>query len=168
MRQSIVLVLILLLFGGCASRSNVPVEDVSQSTRDSTRIANKTPVIETTGTRMANIALGMVGTPYRWGGTNPQGFDCSGLVFYSYHRLGMHVPRTSVEQHRAAKPVDFSRIQKGDLVFFDTLWKSGHVGIYVGNGRFVHAPSSGKRVQVSSLSTGYFVSRLHSAGRLHH
>ena len=158
--QSIALVLLLLLFGGCASRSTVPVEDVNQSTGDS-------PVIETTGARMANVALGMVGAPYRRGGTNPKGFDCSGLVFYSYGQLGVSVPRTSADQRRTATPVDATRLQKGDLVFFDILWKTGHVGIFIGNGQFVHAPSSGKHVRVSSLSTGYFGSRLHSAGRLH-
>ena len=159
--QSIVLVLLLSLIGGCASRSTVPVEDVNQSTGDS-------PVIETTGARMAKVALGMVGAPYRRGGTNPKGFDCSGLVFYSYDQLGMRVPRTSTGQYRIARPVDIAHIQKGDLVFFDTLWKSGHVGIYIGDGRFVHVPSSGKRVRVSSLATGYFASRMQSAGRLHH
>jgi cell wall-associated NlpC family hydrolase len=157
--------LLLVLFGGCASHSTVPVKEASQSTAESTRISN--PASHMIGTQMADIALRMVGTPYRYGGSNSKGFDCSGLVFYSYDQLGMHVPRTSAEQRRAATRVDVARMEKGDLVFFKMLFKTGHVGIYVGNGRFVHAPSSGKQVSVSSLSTGYFASRLHSAGRLH-
>ena len=158
--------LLLLLFGGCASRPVIPVKDIS-TPRESTRIYSKAPVSETTGTRMADVALRMVGTPYRWGGANPKGFDCSGLVFYSYDQLGLRLPRTSAEQRRAATRVNVARLQKGDLVFFDMLWKTGHVGIFVGNGQFVHAPSSGKHVRLASLSTGYFASRLHSAGRLH-
>lgn len=167
LKQSISCLLIVSLFGGCASRSIIPVEDLSHPASESTRIHYKKPVIETTGARMAAIALGMVGTPYRWGGTSPKGFDCSGLVFYSYGQLGVRVPRTSADQRRTAKRVGVTRLQKGDLVFFDMLWKTGHVGIFIGNGQFVHAPSSGKHVRVSSLSTGYFASRLHSAGRLH-
>jgi cell wall-associated NlpC family hydrolase len=158
---------LILSFGGCASRSTAPVDEAGQSATESNPISRKNPVGDTTGARMAEIALGMVGTPYQYGGTNPEGFDCSGLVFYSYDQLGMRVPRTSAEQRRTAMRVDVTQIQKGDLVFFKMLFKTGHVGIFIGDGRFVHAPSSGKQVRVSSLSTGYFASRLHSAGRLH-
>ena len=120
-----------------------------------------------TGDRVADIALAMVGTPYRFGGSNPSGFDCSGLVHYAYGQLGIPVPRTSRAQRKAVRHVGVSSVRRGDLLFFDTGWKSGHVGIYVGDGRFVHAPSSGKRVSIEPLTEGYFASRLEAAGRLH-
>lgn len=121
-----------------------------------------------TGDRVADIALTMVGKPYQFGGSSPSGFDCSGLVYYAYGRLGVPVPRTSREQRKAARNVGVSSVRRGDLLFFDTSWKSGHVGIYVGDGRFVHAPSSGKRVSIEPLTEGYFASRLEAAGRLHY
>ncbi len=120
-----------------------------------------------TGERIADVALSMVGTPYRFGGTTPQGFDCSGLVYFSYKTLGLAVPRTSRAQRQTAKPVDRRNLRHGDLLFFDTSWKFGHVGIYVGDGRFVHAPSSGKSVTVERLDEGYYANRLEHAGRLH-
>ena len=162
------LVLLLAVASGCASRPMAPVEDRSQpSEQSSVRDRSPRPTVEPIGKRMADVALEMVGTPYRYGGANPAGFDCSGLVFYSYDQLGIRVPRTSTEQRRAATRIDVEQLRKGDLVFFRTLWKSGHVGIFVGDGQFVHAPSSGKSVEMASLSTGYFASRLQSVGRLH-
>lgn len=120
-----------------------------------------------TGERVAEIVLSMVGTPYRYGGAGPRGFDCSGLVYFAYSNVGIPVPRTAAAQRRAARPVQTRAVQPGDLLFFDTRWQAGHVGIYVGDGRFVHAPSSGKRVTVARMDQGFFAGRLTHAGRLH-
>lgn len=106
----------------------------------------------------AHHALQMVGTPYRYGGNSPRrGFDCSGLVHYSYARAGVAVPRTTREQRRHSRSVAPGEMQVGDLLFFNQRGKrSSHVGLYLGDNRFVHAPSSGKLVHVSNLTSRYW------------
>lgn len=95
----------------------------------------------------ARIAMGYQGVNYVWGGTTPSGFDCSGLVQYSFRQAGISLPRTSQQQMRVGIPVSRSELQVGDLVFPH----SGHVGIYVGNGCMVHAPHTGAKVKVAPI-----------------
>jgi cell wall-associated NlpC family hydrolase len=119
------------------------------------------------GLRLAVVrqAQAMLGTPYRYGGNGPHGFDCSGLVQYSHARTGIAVPRMARDQRRHARPVPLARLQPGDLVFFALEGPKGdHVGIYVGRGEFIHAPSSGKRVSRSRLDQRYWRERLVAAG----
>ena len=111
-------------------------------------------------------ALQMVGVPYRWGGQGPEGFDCSGLVLYSYNNAGLTMPRTSREQFRATAPVRRDQITPGDLVFFNTSEDASHVGIYVGEGRFVHAPASNRSVRLERLDNSYYRQRFLRGGRL--
>lgn len=157
------------LLAGCAGQPAPPGTGTPPADRERQRPEAITlPAHRTlTGERIAHVALNMVGAPYRYGGTSPQGFDCSGLVYFAYDHVGMSVPRTAAAQRRAARPVRREALAPGDLLFFDTRWKAGHVGIYVGDGRFVHAPSSGKRVTVAPLDHGYFAGRLELAARLH-
>ncbi len=109
------------------------------------------------GKLAARYALTMVGTPYRYGGKTPKGFDCSGLVHYSYARAGVKVPRTTDQQRKRSRRVSWKAMRPGDLLFFNQLGKrSSHVGLYIGNHRFVHAPSSGKSVHVSVLTSRYW------------
>jgi murein DD-endopeptidase len=115
---------------------------------------------------VATVASAMVGVPYRYGGATPAGFDCSGLVWYAHQQAGIAVPRTAADQRRKGEKIPARNLRPGDLLFFDTSWRSSHVGIYVGNGEFVHAPSSGKRVSRGSITEGYFAKRLKQAGRL--
>jgi cell wall-associated NlpC family hydrolase len=97
-----------------------------------------------------------------WGGSSSEtGFDCSGLTMTVYQLNGFNLPRHSKEQYEFGIPVSRSELQKGDLVFFalDGKTKVSHVGIYVGDGKFIHAPSQGKKIQFESLYTPYFQKR---------
>ena len=118
------------------------------------------------GEDLADYALTLRGTPYRYGGAARGGFDCSGLVFYTHRQLGLAVPRTSRDQARKAEQVKPRKLQRGDLVFFRIgSRRVNHVGIYIGEKRFVHAPGAGKPVTVNSLDDEFYAERFESAGR---
>lgn len=116
--------------------------------------------------RAAAIAVQQVGVPYRYGGQAPTGFDCSGLVHYAYLRAGKPVPRTTSQLWQYTDSVSRSELRRGDLLFFAIDGKMQHVGMYIGNEQFVHAPSSGKRVQVASLDWEFYSDALLRGGRL--
>jgi peptidoglycan DL-endopeptidase CwlO len=101
------------------------------------------------GERAARIALREVGTPYVWGGERPGGFDCSGLTSWVYGRLGVQLPHSAAAQFEVGRAVQRSRLRTGDLLFFHGL---GHVGLYIGNGRMIHAPQSGQTVEIQALT----------------
>ena len=110
------------------------------------------------GERAARNALEAVGTPYRWGGMSPAtGFDCSGLVRWAYGRLGIDVPHSSYALWSTGRLVDRSRMDTGDVLVFSGL---GHVGLYLGGGRMVHAPYTGKQVEVVELDSSNYGRRL--------
>jgi len=116
--------------------------------------------------RAVEHALAMVGKPYRYGGSSPAGFDCSGLVHYSYGRAGVRLPRSTEGLRRASRPVSAKGLQRGDLLFFDQEGKkSSHVAIYIGGDRFVHAPSTGKQVHVASFADRYWQRHFSDARR---
>ncbi len=118
------------------------------------------------GLAVIDTARNMLGSPYRYGGINPRGFDCSGLVSYAYRQAGIQVPRTSAEQYRYAQKVALDKLQPGDLLFFRlSPPKVSHVGIYDRNGRFIHAPASGQSVSYAHLDTPYWRKHLIGAGR---
>lgn len=121
----------------------------------------------TAGASVADLAVQMVGIPYRYGGMDPQnGFDCSGLVYYTHTQTGIRVPRTSQAQYEAARKLSLDRAVAGDLVFFRDQQKLSHVGIYLGDGSFVHAPTSGRSVSIAELDNPYYRQHLVAVGRL--
>lgn len=113
---------------------------------------------------MVDSALSMLGQPYRFGGSTPGGFDCSGLVVYAASGAGVRVPRTAVEQLDSGTPVRRGDLRMGDLIFMHLKHKELHVGIALDNTRFIHAPSTGGHVRIDSLgappySKGFIVAR---------
>lgn len=114
-------------------------------------------------------ALSMVGINYRWGGNSPQtGFDCSGLVSHVFrHISGLVLPRDSYGMARLGRTVDVDELRPGDLVFFNTMRRPfSHVGIYLGDKRFIHAPSAGKSVQIVNMTESYWSTRYNGARRI--
>lgn len=120
------------------------------------------------GENIVRTARRFIGTTYRWGGTSPEeGFDCSGLTMTVYRLNGLDLPRNSREQFRAGKPVPRKALQAGDLVFFATSGtkRISHVGIYSGQGQFIHAPSRGNPIRTASLNNSYYAVRYQGARR---
>ena len=148
-----------LLLAACASAppSSAPPSPVPRSSVASAAIAS----------RAADNALEMVGKPYRYRGSTPTGFDCSGLVQYSYGKAGVKLPRDTQIQRREAQSVSKSNLRRGDLLFFDQEGKKySHVGLYLGDGRFIHAPSTGGRVRVDGLNSAYWSKHFVEARRI--
>lgn len=147
--------LVLFLATGCAgsSRHLAPADPTAAE-------VDRSVVVET--------AMSMVGAPYRYGGASPHGFDCSGLVVYSYAQAGVTgLPRSARDLMRRTDRVDVDDLAPGDLLFFDIgRGKVSHVGIFVADRTFVHAPSSGKRVALASLEDRYWMRHFEAAGRL--
>lgn len=113
--------------------------------------------------------LGFLGVPYRRGGaTLETGFDCSGFVKYMFERtLGLVLPRSAAQQAAATEKIDASELKPGDLVFFNTMRRAfSHVGIYVGNGKFIHAPKPGGEVRIEDMQTSYWARRFDGARRV--
>lgn len=120
----------------------------------------------TIGAKLVAEAKKHLGKKYVWGATGPNTFDCSGLTQYCHKKLGISIPRTSLAQSNSGKSVSKSNLQMGDLIFWKTTSaKVGHVGMYVGNGQFIHAPNSRSVVKIDSLSNSYYSSRYVNARR---
>ena len=149
--KRLVVLAALLLLGACSSPYKSP-------TRHDTVRAEQ----------VAQLARTMVGAPYKYGGLNPKtGFDCSGLVYFTHRSVGVTLPRTSQAQYRSTRPIRRDDLEPGDLVFFRLRRsKISHVGIYLGDDRFVHAPSSGKVVRINSLENPYWDKHFIRGGRV--
>lgn len=119
-----------------------------------------------TGTRLVHQIKRFLGTPYRYGGNTPNGFDCSGLVQFAYARVGIAIPRTTHAQLVKSRPVNLSDMRPGDLLFFRLRGhRVSHVGMYVGHRLMIHAPSNHKAVTYAHLGKGYWHDHLVAVGR---
>lgn len=116
--------------------------------------------------KATQLALSFRGTPYRWGGSAPGGFDCSGLLYYVFRQNGINIPRVAADQAHVGKPIRTqAELQFGDAVFFaDSSGYIHHIGIYIGNGQMVHSPHTGDVVKISAINTGYYL-RQFAGGR---
>lgn len=165
------LLLILLAATGCATvpgasrpGGDATFPDPSRAQPALPRAAQAQIVL---GQRIAELARSQLGAPYRYGGADPLGFDCSGLVRYVFGKEGVIVPRTAAAQQQAAFPVPLPDLRAGDLLFY----RSGsagvdHVAIYIGDGLMVHAPRSGRTVELGRVDDTWYARRFIAAGRL--
>ena len=119
------------------------------------------------GLQVANLAEQYVGSPYRWGGTSPAGFDCTGFVMWLYGQFGVDLPHNEAGQLASGTRVSPDELQPGDILVFANTYRGGlsHVGVYVGDGQFVHAADERHGVTVSNLWDGYWAPRLVGATR---
>jgi len=175
----LVLMLLLLSAGGCATTSTKPTAstppETTQSspgdqTYDSAKVVSATKVVRTSkGSNVVSTARSLIGTPYKWGGRSPKtGFDCSGFVWYVFNEYGVELPRTSGEMLTAGYPVTEASIRPGDILIYNigSRRRSLHAAIATGRGTFVHSPSSGKTVSEVSMSDDYWQGRLIGARRI--
>jgi len=136
----------LLLIAALAGCAGAPERAEAPAIRASDETARKAVA----------VAREMIGKPYRYAGDTPSGFDCSGLVSYSYGRAGISMPRATPSQRKGTTLISVRSLRPGDLLFFDQEGKkASHVGIYLGDSRFIHAPSTGGRVRTDSLGADY-------------
>ncbi len=126
-------------------------------------------VVSTTTSDLVLNAMGFLGVPYKRGGSSEStGFDCSGFVRATYERtLGLVLPRRAAEQAQATMPIKKEELRPGDLVFFNTMRRTfSHVGIYLGDGKFIHAPRAGAKVRVEDMRQAYWTKRFNGARRV--
>lgn len=170
MKTRVAALLVLTLFlTACAARqpaghhppARTPAGKTPQTSSPYQRVPQNSPRQIIVQTVMDNT-----GVPYRWGGKSPsQGFDCSGLVWFAHQEAGIPVPRTAKDQWKHGKKIKKSRLTPGDLVFFTIPKKrtAVHVGVFIGNNTFVHAPGKGRRVTRARLDTPYFKAQFKGA-----
>ena len=157
----------VILLAGCAGAPQAPDPAARISVPASPPAGSPPmPLPDPLRTQVVFTAMQMVGVPYLWGGSTPAGFDCSGLVQYAYSNAGLQVPRTAAAQFAAATPLTLEDAVAGDLLFFDDHSRTSHVAIYLGEGRFVHAPNGGNQVSLDDLSTSYWRTHFSGAGRI--
>ena len=162
----------VMALAGCASAPRMQTTQTAEATPPRAPVVLSPRAMNEIGSgrarELALHALSYIGVPYRYGGSSPEtGFDCSGLVQYLYSRVaGVVLPRTTEALSEIGAPIAPGELETGDLVFFDTLRKAySHVGIYLGDQRFIHAPATGGQVELVDLRTRYWQTRFSGARR---
>lgn len=151
------LIAVAVLFAGCAGLAPQWAQNQDKPAAMLDRSMSKEVVM---------VAIGLMETDYRFGGSNPEsGLDCSGMVSYVYENaVSLKLPHNAAEIARLGREISTSALRPGDLVFFNTQNRPfSHVGIYIGDDRFVHAPSTNGKVQIGSLKSSYYARRLEAA-----
>ena len=160
-----------LFFRGGNSTGVTPSADALNGTTGSsssgTTSTGSSGSSSATGAKIVETAKKYLGVPYVWGGASPSGFDCSGFVYYVTRSLGFNTSRTLASMYKQGSPVEKSDLQPGDIVFFKNTYKSGisHVGIYVGDGKFIHSPHTGSVVSYADLNSTYYTNHYYGACR---
>jgi cell wall-associated NlpC family hydrolase len=164
-RRSLGLLLVAVVLATLVSLGKVKSAAARAPRAKTTRsLAHRHLAAARLGRRAVAIARRLLGEPYRYGGTSPaSGFDCSGLVYFVYSRLGIRLPRSSFDQVRVGRPVAQAWLHPGDLLFFAG---SSHVGLYVGDGSFIEASHTGANVRIASLGDPWYASRYDGARRV--
>jgi peptidoglycan DL-endopeptidase CwlO len=150
----------------------VPAKPVQSTTtknslsRGGSGLSSAGPTAPEGSNNVVTYAYKFLGKPYVWGATGPNSFDCSGFTTYVYKNFGVALSRTSSAQYGNGQSVSKANLAQGDLVFFNTYGSISHVGIYIGDGRFIHAGNSKTGVVISSLGEGYYASRYVGARRV--
>ncbi len=166
-RQGLVLWATALALAGCASAPPAPKKPAKPASRPGISLAGLQA--EGAGREILMYSLSLLDIDYKFGGSNPEaGLDCSGMVAYIYQNAAkVKLPHNAAQIASLARPIDNSRLRVGDLVFFNTLGKPfSHMGIYIGDGKFVHAPRSNSVIRVDRLDNSYFAARYEGARTL--
>ena len=158
---------LILVFAGCAIRPGAtpqPFPRPHLAPADLPALgAGERPAPDT----VTATALEYLGVPYRWGGSTPRGFDCSGFTWYVFSRHGMELPRVAADQYRVGERIGRNAVRPGDLLFFETISEGpSHVALALDADRFVHAPARRGKVRVERLSSAYWASRFLGARRV--
>lgn len=156
--------LLASMVAGCGAEPVYPTDPPAPE-RPATPLPEGQAQARSVGERAAVVAVRQVGVPYRYGGNTVSGFDCSGLVQYAYAHAGKRLPRTTADLWRDARPVPGKDLEVGDVLFFDIEGKVAHVGLYLGQRRFVHAPASGRQVTIEDLDSAFYRQAFVRGGR---
>jgi cell wall-associated NlpC family hydrolase len=163
MKMRLFVAILILIAMAAAGPAPAYAASDSRTSPDGTAVSQPQPVM---GEAVVAAAMKLKGTPYRFGGTTPKAFDCSGFVWYVFDQQGIRLPRTADRQFETGRTVAVRELQPGDVVFFTTYEKgASHCGIYIGQGKFVHASSS-RGVSVAGLADSYWKARYLGARRM--
>ena len=166
-RPFVTVLLLAATAGACASRGGVPRPFPGAPTPPSAAVTGSKPEPIAIAAPLITAALSYRGVPYRNGGSDPSGFDCSGFVQWVFAQHGLRLPREVHDQYQMGSEIDRDDVQPGDLVFFETVSRgASHVGIALGGDEFVHAPSSRGVVRVESYTSDYWKRRFVGARRM--
>ena len=158
-----------LFYRGNKSTGKAPSAEALYGSTGGNKDENGTSTgFNVTGQQVVDFAKKFLGIPYKWGGTTPAGFDCSGFVYYVYNSLGYKMPRMIVDMNKQGTYVSKANLKPGDVIIFQNTYASGlsHVGIYVGDGKFIHSPNSRSVVSYADLYSTYYINHYYSARRI--